>query len=115
MSPPGTPEKDLRLRSASTSQVPNTRTALPSRVPPLGVNRVLTPELRSVPSLDVTQERISVTPQIVDLGKCAISPIICRGILSNLCYSRDSSFAFKAIEKKKMIVIQLKQFELPSS
>lgn len=68
ISPPGTPDKDLRLRSSSISQVPSTRMALPSRVPPLGVNRVLTPELRSVPSPEIARESIPVTPEVVDLG-----------------------------------------------
>ena len=68
LSPPGTPDKDLRLRSSSTSQVPSTRMALPSRVPPLSVNRVLTPELRSVPTPEIARESIPVTPEVVDLG-----------------------------------------------
>lgn len=68
ISPPATPEKDLRLRSSSTSQVPSPRVAVPSRVPPLGVNRVLTPELRSVTSPDIAQPILPVAADVVDLG-----------------------------------------------
>lgn len=67
VSPPGTPDRDSRLRSSSTSQVPSSRVALPSRVPPLGVNRVLTPELRSITSPEIMQESLSVAPEVVDL------------------------------------------------
>ena len=70
ISPPGTPDKDARLRSSSTSQVRNStcRLALPSRVPPLGGKRVLTPELRSTITPELAQENISFVPEVVDLG-----------------------------------------------
>ncbi|XP_068724572.1 uncharacterized protein [Montipora capricornis] len=67
ISPPLTPDKDARLRSSSTSQVPSNKTALPSRVPPLAVNRVITPELRSVPTPEVLQDRIPLASTVVDL------------------------------------------------
>lgn len=69
-SPPSTPDKEVRLRSLSTSQVQNSRLALPSRVPPLGgARRVLTPELRSVTTPDkLVKENIQFGPEIVDIG-----------------------------------------------
>ncbi|KAL9978253.1 hypothetical protein ACROYT_G015751 [Oculina patagonica] len=69
ISPPGTPGKDARLRSSSTCQVQSStcRLALPSRVPPLGGKRVLTPELRSTITPELAQENISFVPDIVDL------------------------------------------------
>lgn len=42
--------------------------AVPSRVPPLGVNRVLTPELRSITSPDIAQPILPVAADVVDLG-----------------------------------------------
>ena len=81
ISPPGTPEKDLRLRSSSTSQVPSPRVAVPSRVPPLGVNRVLTPELRSITSPDIAQPILPVAADVVDLGTYANTSFSWRFIL----------------------------------
>lgn len=69
ISPPGTPDKEVRLRSSSTSQVRSSGLALPSRVPPLGGRRVLTPELRSVTTPEqLARENIPFVPEVVDLG-----------------------------------------------
>ena len=69
ISPPSTPDKEVRLRSLSTSQVQNSTLALPSRVPPLGGRRVLTPELRSVTTPEkLVKENIPFAPEIVDIG-----------------------------------------------
>ncbi|KAK2568162.1 Mitogen-activated protein kinase kinase kinase 19 [Acropora cervicornis] len=68
ISPPLTPDKDSRVRSSSMCQIPSNRMApLPSRVPPLPTRGVITPELRSVPSPEVIQERLPVTTTLVDL------------------------------------------------
>ena len=70
ISPPSTPDKEVRLRSLSTSQVRNSRLALPLRVPPLEGRKVLTPELRSVTTPEqLVKENIPFAPEIVDLGK----------------------------------------------
>ena len=69
ISPPSTPDRDVRLRSSSTSQVRNSRLAFPSRVPPLEGRTALTPELRSVTTPEqLVNENVPLTPNVVDLG-----------------------------------------------
>ncbi|PFX25973.1 Mitogen-activated protein kinase kinase kinase 19 [Stylophora pistillata] len=67
LSPPGTPRNEARIRSSSESLVPSSRLAVPSRVPPLGGKRALTPELRSITTSEMTKENIAFTPEIIDL------------------------------------------------
>lgn len=68
-SPPSTPDRDVRLRSSSTSQVRNSRLAFPSRVQPLEGRNVLTPELRSVTTPEqLVRENVPLAPTVVDLG-----------------------------------------------
>ena len=62
-----------RLRSSSTSQVSDvlhpSKLAVPSRVPPLDFHRGLTPEPRSRDSPDLTQGKLSLVQEVIDLGK----------------------------------------------
>lgn len=68
ISPPSTPDRDVRLRSSSTSQVRNSRLAFPSRVPPLEGRTALTPELRSVTTPEqLVNENVPLVPNVVDL------------------------------------------------
>ena len=69
ISPPSTPDRDVRLRSSSTSQVRNSRLAFPSRVPPLEGRIALTPELRSVTTPEqLATENVPLVPNVIDLG-----------------------------------------------
>ena len=89
LSPPGTLGKEARLRSSSESQVPSSRLALPSRVPPLGGKRALTPELRSITTQEIAIENIAFTPEVIDLGESL------------------NNYSFKAVYRVEIILIFL--------
>ena len=95
LSPPGTPGNEARLRSSSESQVPSSRLALPSRVPPLGGKRALTPELRSIATPEMVIENMTLTPEVIDLGeslhKCSFKAFTERKLFYFSCFSNAYS------------------------
>ena len=67
--------------------MPSYRLALPSRVPPLGGKRALTPELRSITTPEIAIENIAFTPEVIDQGE-----------------SLDN-YSFKAVYRVQIILI----------